>query len=452
MKIAYYSTNKKAKNKSFKSALLEGQAEDKGLFMPEFIPQFNESELEKIKNESFSKIAFKVLNKFLQNEIPSKELEKIIESALNFEVTIEKLSEDLFILRLDQGPTASFKDFGARVMARVMQYYLQKEKKKIIILTATSGDTGSAVASAFYGLENIKVVLLFPEKEITEIQRKQMTTLGQNVIPIAVQGKFDDCQFMVKKAFADQELKKLNLNSANSINIGRLLPQTTYYVYAYIKLKNLKAERVVFSVPSGNFGNLTAGIIAKFMGLENISFIASTNLNNAFVKFLETREYKPISPSINCISNAMNVGNPSNIARIFDLYGGTITEKGEIIKMPDIQKMRKDIKAFSITDEETLQTIKKVFDKYKTVIEPHGGVAFAGALRYMQSYKKENEKIVVLETAHPAKFKETVERELKIEIKFPEALQKVLYKKEKFYSLKPNYKEFKVFLRKIFLA
>ena len=282
----------------------------------------------------------------------------MLQDAYNYEVPVEKVYDGKYVLRLDRGPTCSFKDFAARLMGRLIQYFLRQEGKEILILTATSGDTGSAVAHAFFGLDNIKVVVLFPEKEVTERQRRQMTTLGKNVFPLAVEGKFDDCQALVKQAFADPDLKGLNLSSANSINIGRLLPQAVYYFYAHSRVAP-QGEAVVFSVPSGNFGDLMGGLIALKMGLPVHKYVVATNENDEFPNFMKTGIYEPIRPSKNCISNAMNVGHPSNLARLFSLYGGQMDETGRVSRQPDLQAMRRELYAVSITDEETRNTIRR---------------------------------------------------------------------------------------------
>jgi len=351
-------------------------------------------------------------------------------------------------MRLDRGPTASFKDFAARLMAKLMEYFAKQENKKLTILVATSGDTGGAAAHAFYGLENINVVVLFPEKEITERQRRQMTTLGGNITAVAVQGKFDDCQAIVKRCFNDTELKYLNLTSANSINFGRLLPQTVYYFYAYSRLS---CDKIIFSVPSGNFGNLMGGVLAKKMGLPVEKFIVAVNENNEFPNFLTTGNYIPVIPSKECSSNAMNVGHPSNLARLIDLYGGwllddrdekgRVTKKGVLKEKPDMQKLREDFESYSITDSEADETIKKVYEKYKIILEPHGAVAF-------KAVEKSNLTglIVSLETADSAKFPEKITELLKIVPELPESLTGLDDKKENYETIENSYKNFKQFL------
>ena len=335
-----------------------GQAPDKGLFMPEQIPKIPESIIKEFPRMSYPEIAYEVVKPYLGDLIADSALRSMLQDAYDYEVPLERVYDEKYVLRLDQGPTCSFKDFAARLMGRMIQYFLKEDGKSIIILTATSGDTGSAVAHAFYGLDNIKVVVLFPEKEVTVRQRRQMTTLGKNIFPLAIDGKFDDCQALVKQAFADPELIGLNLSSANSINIGRLLPQAVYYFYACSRV-SLHGVEIVFSVPSGNFGDLMGGLIAFKMGLPVHKFVVATNENDEFPVFMQTGVYEPIRPSKNCISNAMNVGHPSNLARLFCLYGGQMDETGKVSRQPDLAAMHKDLYAVSITDDQTRQTITR---------------------------------------------------------------------------------------------
>lgn len=446
MKIKYYSTNHKSDLVDFKDAILQGQAPDKGLYMPKLIPTIDSDIISSMKRMSYPEIAFVVMNEFLKNDIPENYLKRMTREAYNYDVPVEHLTEKVYILRLDQGPTASFKDFAARMMARLMNYFIKKDRKKLLILVATSGDTGSAVANAFYGLENIKMIILFPKEEVTELQRKQMTTLGNNIIALSVDGKFDDCQSMVKQAFVDPELKYLNLSSANSINFGRLLPQTVYYFYAYSRLAR-NNEKVVFSVPSGNFGNLVGGLIAKRMGLPVHKFIAAVNANDEFPEFLKSGEYIPIKPSRRCISNAMNVGHPSNLARLVDLYGGQMDEKGKINRMPDMNSIKRDVFSLSVSDDETRKTIKYIYNKHKVILEPHGAVGLDCLKRFLP--KTDNMLCVCLETAHPAKFPEELER-LGIKTELPKSMKKLEVKKEMFENIPANYSEFKRFLKEEF--
>jgi threonine synthase len=329
-----------------------------------------------------------------------------------------------------------------------MEYFLKIEGKNAVILTATSGDTGGAVAQAFYEMENIKVVVVFPKKEISEIQRKQMTTLGKNVVAIGINGKFDDCQRLVKTAFADVDLKHINLSSANSINFGRLMPQTLYYFWSYSRLVENKEEKVIFAVPSGNFGNLMGGLIANRMGLPVRRFISAVNENDEFPNYLETGTYKKVEPSKKCISNAMNVGHPSNLARVIDLYGGQIDETGIVHKDPDLNKIRREIISYSINDSLTKKTIVDFYESYKQIIEPHGAVGWAALQLYRKNNPGDNQyKAINLETADPAKFPEEIIELIKITPKMPESLSIIQSKKEFPNPIEINdYIDFKKFL------
>jgi threonine synthase len=450
--IYYYSTNQQAAKVSFRDALLTGLAPDRGLYMPERLPVISKEELKAFSGMPYYEIAYQIGRKFLSDEIPDGDLLKIVKEAYNFDVPLEKIYERKYVMRLDQGPTASFKDFAARMMGRLMQYFLDKENRDLLILTATSGDTGSAIANAFYGLHNIKVVILYPEKEVTERQRKQMTTLHNNIQILALDGKFDDCQALVKKAFADPDLKTLGLSSANSINIGRLLPQSMYYIYAYSRLANAdKDEKIIFSVPSGNFGDLMGGLLAMKMGLSVKKFVVSTNENDEVPVYWASGMYKTIVPSINCISSAMNVGHPSNIARIISLYGGIMDETGKIIREPDLAKMREDMFAVAVTDEETKSMIKTAWEKYHLLLEPHGSVGWSGLMKYFEDTPEDAAKdqvSVSLETAHPAKFPAEVKEILGVEPDLPRSLEGLESLEEKFEYIENDYNIFKDFLRK----
>ena len=449
--IKYYSTNLKAPEVSFREALLKGLAPDGGLYMPGSFPKVSAEELASYSGKEYYEIAFSILSKFLGSEIPSEVLLNLCKDAYTFDIPLEKVTDRKYIMRLDQGPTASFKDFAARMMSRLMQYYLSVNNQYLTILTATSGDTGSAVANAFYGLNNINVIILFPAEEVTLMQRKQMTTLQKNINVLSVDGKFDDCQIMVKKAFNDPSLKHLPLSSANSINIGRLLPQAVYYLYAWSRLTAGRNEKAVFSVPSGNFGNLMAGLIASRIGLPVKKFIVATNNNNEVPEFLKTGIYIKINPSKNCISSAMNVGHPSNLARIIALYGGIMDENGIIIKKPDIEKMREDMYGVSFSDYETRDAIADIYRKYNTVIEPHGAVAWLGVKKYSDSIKNiktRQQLFISLETAHPAKFPEELISILKFTPPLPPSLSNITDKKEKLFTIDNNYDKLKDFILK----
>ncbi|MFX1273434.1 MAG: threonine synthase [Promethearchaeota archaeon] len=447
-----HSTNKNTQDVDFKTAIIRGQALDKGLYMLNEFPKLNKETIFSFKTFKINEIGHLILSKIVGDSIPKKDLENLIDKALNFDVPVEKINDNDYICYLDRGPTASFKDFGARTLARIMEYYLEEDDSRAIILTATSGDTGGAVAQAFYNMERIKVVVLYPKNEISDLQRKQMTTLGKNITAIGINGKFDDCQRLVKTAFADQELKHLNLSSANSINIGRLIPQTLYYFWSYSRVVEREGEKVIFSVPSGNFGNLMGGLIAFKMGLPVKKFISAVNENDEFPRFLKTGEYHKVEPSRKCISNAMNVGHPSNLARLIDLYGGHLDETGIIHVNPDIDEIRKEIISYSISDELTKETIVNFYKKYNKIIEPHGAVGWACLEIFRKSYpENEQYKIINFETADPAKFPDEIISLININLKMPESLDLISNRKENPNPIDINkYQEFKNFLKNNF--
>ena len=428
---------------SFKEALMSGLAPDGGLYMPSNIPVIGIDEIESYRSQDYSKTAASVLGHFLRDEIDAQILSSICKEACNFDIPLEKISGQEYIMRLDQGPTASFKDFAARIMARLMHHYLSAEKGRMTILTATSGDTGSAVASAFHGFSDIDVIILFPFKEVSEMQRKQMTTLKGNIHVVAVDGKFDDCQELVKKAFLDRSLAYLSLSSANSINIGRLLPQSVYYFHAWSRVSENVDDKAAFSVPCGNFGNLMGGLLAKKMGLPASRFIISTNSNDEVPEFLRTGIYRTISPSINCISSAMNVGHPSNFARIVTLYGGVMNEKGSILKYPDIEQMRKDLFGTSISDEVTRKTITDFYRRYGSVIEPHGAVAWKGIDEYRKAWPHEDAIYISLETAHPSKFDAEIRRLTGLSPRLPKNLEGIDEISEEYIKIENDYNKLK---------
>ena len=448
--ITYHSTNLKAPAITFGEALLQGQAPDRGLYMPSRIPKLATERLDAFAELSYPQIAFEVLNAFLKDEIPADTLRALVNDAYDYDVPLEHVTQRQYVMRLDQGPTASFKDFAARMMGRLMNHFLEKNKRELLILTATSGDTGSAIANAFYGLDNIKVLILFPEKEVTARQRKQMTTLGKNVRVIALDTKFDDCQALVKQAFADKELADLNLSSANSINIGRLLPQSVYYFYAWSQLREAMDDKPIFVVPSGNFGDMMGGMIAWNMGLPAEKMMIAVNENDEFPNFLSTGNYQKIEPSRNCISSAMNVGHPSNLARLVALYGGIMDEKGVIHKAADMECMRRDMLSWSITDAETKKHIASAWHKHKLLLEPHGAVGWAALQKHLNATgtSQDERLFVVLETAHPAKFPEQIQEILQFDPELPPSLRGLEEKEEEYDSLENNYDAFKAYLLK----
>jgi len=439
--IFYYSTNHHAPEVPLADALLAGQAPDRGLYMPRSIPVLAPAEVEGLKHLSYAETAAHILGKFTEGTFPPHLLLNLCQDAYDYEVPLEPVRDKQYIMRLDRGPTASFKDFAARMMARMFGMLLQMEKRELIILTATSGDTGSAIAHAFYQVPNIQVMVLFPPDEVSNRQRKQMTTLGGNITIVGVDGQFDDCQALVKRAFADRELKKLPLTSANSINIGRLLPQAVYYVYACARLAR-RGEPVTFSVPSGNFGNMMGALLAGRMGVPVEKLIIATNSNDEVPRYMESGEYHKIVPSRACISNAMNVGHPSNFARVVDLYGGHMDETGKIHRQPDLNRMRKDLWAVSISEEETRQTIKAAWQDHRLLLEPHGAVGWAGLQRYAASEKTKGLMISV-ETAHPAKFPEEIQALLGFDPEVPAALTGLEKKKENWSRLPVDYDAFR---------
>jgi threonine synthase len=434
----------------FKEAILKGQAPDKGLYMLDEIPQLDDEEIFSFRDLELPQIAYKVLSQIIGDLIPKEQLESIINRALNFEIPVEKISNHDYMMYIDQGPTCSFKDVGARMLARLMEYFLEVvEKKDVTIITATSGDTGGAVAQAFYEMNRIKVIVLYPKNEVSSLQRKQMTTLGKNVTAIGINGKFDDCQRFAKTAFADKDLNFLNLTSANSINFGRLLPQTLYYFWGYSRIVEKKlGEKVIFSVPSGNFGNLVGGLISSRMGLPVKKFISAVNENDEFPRYVESGKYQKVEPSKNCLSSAMNVGHPSNLARLIEMYGGQIDENGIVHEDPDLDEIRNDIYAISITDEGTKKAIKDFYKEYKKIIEPHGAVGWAALQSYRSKFPKDQEiKSITIETAHPAKFPEAIVSLLNITPKLPYALEIIDRKREFPNPVEVNnYEDFKNYL------
>jgi len=447
--ILFYSTNLMAPPVSFNEALLKGLAPDKGLYMPEYIPRVEKEEIYAFSDMEYPEIAFRIIKKFLTGVIPEEDLERLIRDAYDYPVPLEHVYERKYVMRLDQGPTASFKDFAARMMGRLMQYYLKQDKRNLLILTATSGDTGSAIANAFYGLDNINVAILFPETEVTDRQRKQMTTLGKNVRIISIDGKFDDCQALVKEAFTDPDLEQLKLSSANSINIGRIIPQIVYYFYAYAKLRKAKHEEVIFSVPSGNFGDMMGGILGMKMGLPVKRFVIATNENDEFPKYLQSGNYDKTIPSFNCISSAMNVGHPSNLARLVALYGGMMDESGKIFKAADMEIMQKEIWSTSIDDEKTRETIQNAWKEHQLLLEPHGSVGWAGLMKYCNEFPDEGgpgQLCISLETAHPAKFPQEIQKLLEFDPALPPSLEGLEDKLESFEHLDNDYEDFKHYL------
>jgi threonine synthase len=438
--MQYHSTNHKSKPVSFKQAVLKGLAFDGGLYLPEEIKSLNRRIVNNLADYDLEEIIFRVFKNFIGTEIKDQALKKIISEAFNFKTKLKKLEADLYCLELFHGPTLAFKDFGARFMARVMQYFTLKTKRELLVLAATSGDTGSAVAKAFLGLKNTRVIVLYPSGKISETQEKQITTLGKNITALEVKGTFDDCQKMVKQAFLDKNLnQRFFLASANSINFSRLMPQIYYYLWALKKLAsknlkdNLKKREIVFSVPSGNFGNLTAGLLAKKMGFKIEKFVAATNRNDTFVKYLKSGDFWP-KASVKTLSNAMDVGNPSNFARIYEIYN------------QDLAEIKKDIIGFSFDDNQTKKALKEIKDDYNYIVDPHTAVAYLGLKKYFNSLSKK-EKVnkigIFLATASPAKFSEEVEPVVKAKVKIPKRLKRYFEKKKKSVLIENSFKDLK---------
>jgi threonine synthase len=447
--MRYYSTNRQVPTVTLDRALLQGQAGDKGLFLPDRVPTIDLDALVRLKGAPYSELARFVLTPFTHGIIDDDRMRALCEDAYDYEVPLERVADRRYVMRLDRGPTASFKDFAARMMARWMSVLMEREQGELVILTATSGDTGSAVAHAYYGVPRVHVVVLFPTDEVSDRQRKQMTTLsareGSNVLTIGLKGKFDDAQALVKRAFADPELSAIRLTSANSINIGRLLPQSVYYLWAWLNLADTDArEPMVASVPSGNFGDMMGGVLAQKMGLPLERMVIATNSNDEVPRFLETGVYEPIVPSRVCISNAMNVGHPSNLARLVDLYGGRMDELGVLHEPADMEAMRRDLFAVSVSEDETRATIRQAWAEHGVLLEPHGAVGWAGLLRYLDGKGGGQEPLCVsLETAHPAKFPDEVAAITGVDPVVPPALQGLEELPEEYPVMELDYDDFK---------
>jgi len=454
MPIRYYSTNRHLRNLSgiepfagrvsFKEALLAGQAPDEGLFMPDSIPQLAMRDMLALRDKPYWQAALLVAKAFLSDEFSPEILDAVVQDAYTYPVPLEPVYPRAFVLRLDQGPTASFKDFAARMMARLMSHCRPKGER-LNILVATSGDTGSAVGEAFKGVEGIDVTILYPAAEVSLMQKKQLDTIGGNVTALCVDGKFDDCQNLVKEAFADRDLARYNLTSANSINFGRILPQMVYYIYAWAQVAGAD-EEVIVSVPSGNFGDALGCEYARRMGLPVAKLVMPTNENDEFPNFLQTGRYAKVSPSRACISNAMNVGHPSNLARFFDLYGGTVDRSGIVHRDPDLEEMRRRIFSVSVTDDETRHTIKSVYERYRVILEPHGAVGWAGLEAYLRR-THDDKTAICLETAHPAKFPEEIEAALGVAPEPPGSMKDLASRQGEAIAMKGDFNAFKQYLK-----
>jgi threonine synthase len=428
--MKYYSLNHNSPKVSFEEAVVLGLAPDRGLYFPESITPLPDSFFQNIENLTNEEIAFEAIQQFIGDEIPEVELKHIIAETLCFDFPCVPVEDNVYSLELFHGPTMAFKDVGARFMSRCLAYFNRNDDKKVTVLVATSGDTGGAVASGFLGVKGVEVIILYPSGKVSEIQERQLTTLGQNIKALEVDGFFDDCQDMVKKAFLDDSLKHKNLTSANSINIARWLPQMFYIFFAYQQLKKHN-KPIILSCPSGNFGNICAGIMAKRLGLPIAHFVASTNANDTVPRFLEKGNYDP-KPSVATIANAMDVGNPSNFIRIQELYHN------------DLNEFEKDFSSYSYTDAETEAAMKDIYARTQYIAEPHGAIGYLGLKKEME--KQPNSVGVFLETAHPIKFLDTVEPLLDLKLPIPTQIESVLHKDKVSVKIS-TYEDFKTFLK-----
>ncbi|WP_282136827.1 threonine synthase [Seonamhaeicola maritimus] len=426
----YYSLNKQAPDSTFENAVVKGLAPDKGLYFPESITPLGDDFFKNIDNLSNTDIAFEAIKQFVSPEIPKDVLKTIVEETLSFDFPVVQLNKNISTLELFHGPTMAFKDVGARFMARCLGYFNKDNDNEVTVLVATSGDTGGAVANGFLGVKGVNVVILYPSGKVSDIQENQLTTLGQNIRALEVKGTFDDCQAMVKTAFLDEELtSQMQLTSANSINVARWLPQLFYFIFAYKHLHK-KYDNIVFSVPSGNFGNVCAGMMAQQLGLPIKHFIASNNVNNVVTRYLQSQLYEP-KPSIQTISNAMDVGAPSNFIRIQEIYKN------------QFDSLKENVSSYSFTDEETKGAMLEMYNEFNYVADPHGAVGYLGC----KAYLKENPDAhcVFLETAHPTKFLDVVEEVIKEEQPLPKQIQEVMGK-EKVSTVISTYENLKGFL------
>jgi threonine synthase len=426
----YFSLNNNAPIATFETAVRKGLAPDKGLYFPEHIEPLEASFLDSIENYSDAEIAFQSIKQFICPEIPEYDLKQIISETLSFDFPVVEIEEGISTLELFHGPTMAFKDVGARFMARCLGYFNKDNNEEVTVLVATSGDTGGAVASGFLGVKGVRVVILYPSGKVSHVQEKQLTTLGQNITALEVDGTFDDCQDIVKRAFLDDDLtEKMALTSANSINIARWMPQMFYFLFAYKQLKS-KNKPIVFSVPSGNFGNICAGMLAQKLGFPFAHFIASNNANNVVERYFKTNTYSPL-PSIQTISNAMDVGNPSNFIRIQKLYDN------------NFEALKNNLTAYSFSDEQTKEALSAIYEGSGYIADPHGAVGYLGC----KSYREKNPaaQTIFLETAHPTKFLDVVEAVIPEKIALPPQIQAVI-EKEKSAIFVEDYSQFKTFL------
>ncbi|MDR6459176.1 threonine synthase [Chryseobacterium vietnamense] len=430
--MKYYNLKDHSEKIDFREATIKGQGKEKGLFFPESIPHFDEEFIQNIHQYSNEEIAYRCMKDFVGDEIPSEILKEIVAETVSFEIPLVKISEQISILELFHGPTLAFKDIGARFMSRCLSYFLKDQEKKVTVLVATSGDTGGAVAHGFYKIPQINVVILYPKNRVSPVQEKQLTALGENISALEVNGSFDDCQNLVKQAFSDKEINnQLFLTSANSINVARWLPQQIYYLIALKQWVLQHKEYPVICVPSGNFGNICAGLLAHFRGLPASHFIAACNANDVIPDYFITQNYQP-QKAIATLSNAMDVGNPSNFVRILELFGH------------QFETLQNKISAYSIDDDQTMSTITEVYKKYGYILEPHSAVAFASMEKYLQ--ENPYQKGFILGTAHPVKFPDAVEKAIHTQIEIPESLKDLMKKEKKTVEINSDFEELRRFL------
>ncbi|WP_207536476.1 threonine synthase [Desertivirga arenae] len=429
-----YSTNNSALSVDFKEAVFNSMPQDKGLYMPYEIPTLDADFINNIEKYSLQEIAFKVAKTLLQDALPDADLKAIVEEAINFPAPAKKLDENTYVLELFHGPSLAFKDFGARFMSRIMAYFLEEGEKTLNVLVATSGDTGGAVALGFLGVPNTQVTILYPKGKVSPIQELQLTTNGQNIRAVEIDGTFDDCQALVKQAFVDKELnEKFRLTSANSINISRLIPQTFYYFNAYAQLKREGKTDVVFSVPSGNFGNIGAGLLAWKMGLPVKQYIAATNVNDTVPAFFKSGKYEP-KPSIATLSNAMDVGNPSNWVRIMTMFKN------------ELEEVKKEVSAASYTDEQTRAAVLEVYEKYDYIVCPHTAIAWLAVEDYRRVTGDLKSAGIFLSTAHPCKFPDIYEGEMAAQVEIPQQVKVLEGKPKQAVGLGIDFEGFKHYL------
>ena len=432
--MKFYSTNQRSPQVSFRDAVIQGMPDDHGLYMPVSIPEMDPDFIGELPNMRIQDIAYHISKSWLSEDIPEHELKKIVNEAIDFDAPIRKVNDQIYSLELYHGPTYAFKDFGARFMARILSYLQQHEEQETIVLVATSGDTGSAVANGFLNVPGVYVILLYPSGKVSDLQEKQITTLNRNITALEINGTFDDCQMLVKQAFMDEDLIDImHLTSANSINIARLIPQSFYYFYAYGQVAEHNRP-VIFSVPSGNFGNLTGGLLAKRMGLPVRKFIAATNANNVFPHYIHTGKFTP-KPSVKTLSNAMDVGNPSNFPRILEIYSH------------NHNLITKDIESQAYSDFLTSKTIKKLYEKTQYLLCPHSAIGYLGISDALIG-EDEDCSGIFLSTAHPAKFHNVINEFLHVEIPFPSGLKSALNKKKESVEMESDYTALKEFLLK----